>query len=234
MSRCPKRQFQPSINSYFQRAPISPHDGNSLNLLLVDRAKPQALPSAVQASLLQVGMRVRKAVPEGYKNYIDPKSNRPHTPRISPNHDEGCPNITIRPAELSPFCGIHKVGGHSSQWENVLPPSLATRGELYDGEAMDGITSSQDSQATTISTDSVPSPQIAQKLSKKRSLEEDETTSDGVPSFPKPLESTSARPIAQPNLRRKHLRAVARDQHYRTSRTGEMDFDEASFLQPVS
>ncbi|KAL9103253.1 MAG: hypothetical protein Q9187_009029 [Circinaria calcarea] len=91
-----KRPFQPSTASSFSS---SPYQSISTPLL----------PPSIQSSLLNLGMRIRKSVPEGYKTV--PKHNStasqtlPHSPLRQYN----------KPQELSPFCGLHKIGDLCSQ-----------------------------------------------------------------------------------------------------------------------
>lgn len=75
------------------------------------------LPPSVQANLLTVGMRVRKSVVEGYKT--DPNSYSSFA-----LWSDGAKNRDVTPVpavgggmrqELTPFCGIHKVGGLAVQ-----------------------------------------------------------------------------------------------------------------------
>ncbi|KAF2008904.1 hypothetical protein BU24DRAFT_428894 [Aaosphaeria arxii CBS 175.79] len=91
------------------------------------------VPGSVQASLLSVGMRVRKAVPEGYKTLKS--SNGTALPSIQTtllsSASSKTPSTTetyvVKPAagfvedglqhqrELLPFCGLHKIGGYAEQ-----------------------------------------------------------------------------------------------------------------------
>ncbi|MCJ1308592.1 hypothetical protein MMC25_002245 [Agyrium rufum] len=58
-----KRLFQPSITSFFATSTL-PSAAQPL-----PPPPSHALPSEIQSSLLNLGMRIRKAVPEGYKTY---------------------------------------------------------------------------------------------------------------------------------------------------------------------
>ncbi|KAF7896966.1 uncharacterized protein EAF01_009369 [Botrytis porri] len=91
--------------------------------------QPPTLPNPIQSSLLSVGMRIRKSVPEGYKtgsysafnlfSDVTPatKSNFASAPPSStpaaPKYKGTRPRAGIR--ELTPFCGLMKVGGMSVQ-----------------------------------------------------------------------------------------------------------------------
>ena len=108
-----KRQFQPTIDSFFARADRDEwlsHAWQHESILQRVRNEPN-LPSEVQASLLSVGMRIRKAVPEGYKThktslFSDPTPALPRTTSYAYQ-----PTGPSRVAELTPFCGLHSIGG---------------------------------------------------------------------------------------------------------------------------
>ncbi|KAI7232013.1 hypothetical protein KC330_g6134 [Hortaea werneckii] len=142
-----KRPFQPSITSYFdQRAgpsssapaaaaasstnPRRPTPENAWDAYSPPILSPP-VPEETQASLLSVGMRVRKSVPEGYKTHKTlgdgmgraeagfggrelgskvPSSSAPA--KVGRGRVGGGAGAAARGArELMPFCGLHKVGG---------------------------------------------------------------------------------------------------------------------------
>ncbi|KAL5611498.1 hypothetical protein BROUX41_000908 [Berkeleyomyces rouxiae] len=86
------------------------------------------LPDSVQASLLNVGMRVRKSVPEGYKT-IDgaykPWAQRTCTSATPSSQTLSHSNSTVhsgatymaQPANIGllPYCGVNKIGDLSTQ-----------------------------------------------------------------------------------------------------------------------
>ncbi|GAM83138.1 hypothetical protein ANO11243_011240 [Dothideomycetidae sp. 11243] len=84
--------------------------------------RPQ-LPAQIQSSLLNVGMRIRKSVPEGYKTHKTLPSSQPalhsHTLLSAqsppPPPSSAPPVLDARARELQPFCGLHSVGGWASQ-----------------------------------------------------------------------------------------------------------------------
>ncbi|KAF2735630.1 hypothetical protein EJ04DRAFT_190058 [Polyplosphaeria fusca] len=136
-----KRQFQPSITSFFARD--ARDDRDSFELWEEERgpgpitrshhhqhhardrsvATP-SLPNTVQADLLSVGMRVRKSVPEGYKTHKPAalpsiqttlsKSSSPDVYSVKPPR-EPVPEALQHQRELLPFCGLHKIGGYAEQ-----------------------------------------------------------------------------------------------------------------------
>lgn len=144
-----KRPFQPAITSYFHAAhdlsDIDSSDADDDNdrysratprLRSIPQPKPPhptlapTLPDAVQSSLLSVGMRVRKSVPEGYKTpkpLVTPTTHsstplrKPHSAyRDSSLETLHIPVDTLASTlqhqrELLPFCGLNKIGGYAEQ-----------------------------------------------------------------------------------------------------------------------
>lgn len=134
-----KRQYdggQSTITNYFSPATNTPQ---------VDPIPTFPIqPIQVQRDLLNVGMRVRKSVVEGYK------TNKDQYNELSIFHDANSPtpseadipnqitNITatrqvfgsnIR--ELAPFCGLNKIGGFSQQFTSPIEnfPSMTSSQE---------------------------------------------------------------------------------------------------------
>ncbi|KAF2995263.1 hypothetical protein E8E13_003869 [Curvularia kusanoi] len=148
-----KRQFQPAITSYFHAT----HDFSNIDndssdadddddyqrggprLRTIPQPKPHhptlapAVPDHIQSSLLSVGMRVRKSVPEGYKT---PKTlpslqtatmqtplRKPHSAYRETNPALEALKIPVdtlastlqHQRELLPFCGLNKIGGYAEQ-----------------------------------------------------------------------------------------------------------------------
>ncbi|KAK4239163.1 ribonucleotide reductase inhibitor-domain-containing protein [Achaetomium macrosporum] len=182
-----KRQFagaasdpsQRQITSFFAKASSTTTcaDGAPTSARHTSLNAPH-LPPQVQTDLLTVGMRVRKAIPEGYKtgstysafSLWAETNNSANNSRPTPASTTPAYSSTMR--ELEPFCGINKVGGLAFQ------PAYSTPG----GEdAMPGLTSSQDTVASDASNSSsftIPSVSIttATASTRKRSFtaEEDE------------------------------------------------------------
>jgi len=205
----------------------------------------------VQSDLLSVGMRIRKAVPEGYKTHKTSLFYDP-TPALS------TPTSTYqsRPlgrTELLPFCGLHKVGGHSVQ---EMPVDAQGILDIFSDETIP-ITSSQESNASTLSTDSMPAaPLLNPMIKNKRRFYEDEGDDEDIPPFQlhfsdplnplladlsvsspnmpfgqtqmSRLNAISARVMAKPRSRRKASGGVAMSEEVMES----MDFEEADFLKP--
>jgi hypothetical protein len=168
-----KRQYQPSINSYFQR------DGSKTSQLgcSSNQISPMSppIPAETQSSLLTVGMRVRKSVPEGYKTHKTMPTEEFPIPSTAPASAAAArPTYTATNSrELAPFCGLHKIGGLSSQGSLDAPPSSAppafpTGRDL--NNSMPGLSMSQN---TVPSTQGSIMSNAAPELSNKRSYEED-------------------------------------------------------------
>ncbi|KAH7333266.1 ribonucleotide reductase inhibitor-domain-containing protein [Rhexocercosporidium sp. MPI-PUGE-AT-0058] len=153
-----------------------------------------SLPPSVQSNLLNVGMRVRKSVPEGYKTgtfsaftlFADNTTSTSSPTSTMPDTTSTSPSVKTRPRsgnrELTPFCGILKVGGMAGQQWGIYNPSGA-------GGDMDEDTSSSDdevpflsSQGSTISSSSVEgvSPPGGNK---RRFFEDEESTSNSAMNF---------------------------------------------------
>ncbi|KAF2194692.1 hypothetical protein K469DRAFT_617319 [Zopfia rhizophila CBS 207.26] len=205
-----KRPFQPSITSFFAREDTEDYKergaGPITRSLTRERERQRdsaapALPAPVQASLLNVGMRVRKSVPEGYKTHKPMNlpsiqttiSNGPISTGNNRSGDvysvkpprEQVPDAYQHPRELLPFCGLNKIGGYAEQ--------PVTNVHLYGGtdengdrpmnlfplpaQAFNTPFSSQDSTNSSLSTDSAPSRNPNPMNPHKRSWEDE----DGKP-----------------------------------------------------
>ncbi|KAL1594051.1 hypothetical protein SLS59_009082 [Nothophoma quercina] len=170
-----KRQFQPAITSYFHTAQNQDFsdDDSELDedyhrggprLRTIPQAKPHhptlapTVPDQVQSSLLSVGMRVRKSVPEGYKTpktltSLHTQATTTQTPLRKPHNAfrDVHPTLEIpvdilattlqHQRELLPFCGLNKIGGYAEQ------PQPTTTLNLFGGvhQAFNQPFSSQDS-----------------------------------------------------------------------------------------
>ncbi|KAI8932744.1 hypothetical protein NX059_010234 [Plenodomus lindquistii] len=142
-----KRKFQPSITSYFALRDDFDNDDQDLRGLdptTRPRPRPQlhhhnsgsapqrsreslapTLPGQVQADLLNVGMRVRKAVPEGYKTRklmtgvptitttLVNKTTTLASYEVKSSRDAD--DAPTHQRELLPFCGLNKVAGYAEQ-----------------------------------------------------------------------------------------------------------------------
>ncbi|OJD10751.1 hypothetical protein AJ78_08320 [Emergomyces pasteurianus Ep9510] len=114
-----RRRFQVPITHYFTSndSPSSPDGSSHFNYAAPTHSPVPSLPHKVQASLLTVGMRVRKSVPEGYKTTTSIKADvcMPHTNSSSIISQTRTTTTSTPYAELAPFCGILKTGNFAVQ-----------------------------------------------------------------------------------------------------------------------
>lgn len=195
-----KRQFagaasdpaQRSITSFFKTTPTSDdshYDSTSSGASAFSKTAPlngPVLPSTIKSSLLNVGMRVRKSVPEGYKtgkiasgfpSWMDESSNSNNTSSTGAsasfagnNNGHNRPVSALPPSapvtatsanrELTPFCGIHKTGGYAVQEDNK------------------SALSSQDSNTSTSTISNATSIRFATQDNRKR-IHEDGSSEEG-------------------------------------------------------
>lgn len=134
-----KRQYQPSISSYFANrdAPSSSAPERARSSMLTP------LPEDTQASLLSVGMRVRKSVPEGYKTHKTMGMQEFPFPSTAPvrKMERTCRNVPTK--ELMPFCGLHKTGGWGAQEGPSSSAPAGFGGFSADEDDIPGMTISQ-------------------------------------------------------------------------------------------
>jgi Ribonucleotide reductase inhibitor len=110
-----KRPYQSNITSYFPS--IQPASSTPSQPAPARCTPP--LPAAIQSSLLNVGMRIRKSVPEGYKTghycgsgTVAGGSSLPYaTAGKIASQSSNDRHLT----ELAPYCGIMKVGDYALQ-----------------------------------------------------------------------------------------------------------------------
>ncbi|EAQ89635.1 hypothetical protein CHGG_06254 [Chaetomium globosum CBS 148.51] len=167
-----KRQFagaasdpaQRSITSFFNK---TTNTTTSANAASKTTSEPPLngphIPGQVQTDLLNVGMRVRKAIPEGYKTgsaysgftlWAEDNAVRKPTPTEDTYAIKTTTNPTTAPTsylrELEPFCGINRVGGLAFQPSHNNGSSAMN--DMDDMDAMPGLASSQDTISSTPSS----------------------------------------------------------------------------------
>jgi hypothetical protein len=243
-----KRPFQPEITSYFTRADRDT-SGSSPSQPASSRGAPE-LPHSVQVSLLNVGMRIRKAVPEGYKTHKTSLFSDP-TPARAAFSSPASLSGHLRPrGELLPFCGLHKIGGLSIQ-----PISAQSEIDIFADEMPFNL--SQESTTSTLSTDSMPAALPYRFNMSKRRFEDEENegqendelpdvrfsgdfcsslpidlsispTHAGYPishtAMPDLVTMSGTRTIAKPKSRRKGVSTLAEPA------APDFDFEDAEFL----
>lgn len=123
-----RRRFQPPITSFFtsESFPSDPTSSSRQAQQYQGSLSSPPLPDEVQSSLLTVGMRIRKSVPEGYKTH-QPIYSSPsdHRSRCITGSLVKYPGSTLKSepssttygayTELTPLCGLHKIGGMAVQ-----------------------------------------------------------------------------------------------------------------------
>lgn len=229
-----KRQYQPSIHSFFQRNASTASTSSQPSRLTSPLSPP--LPAETQSSLLSVGMRVRKSVPEGYKTHKTMPAEGFPFPSTAP-----AVTAPVRPTystsnsrELAPFCGLHKVGGFSAQESFAAPPSSAPPAFPAGDEAPSSIPGLSMSQTTLPSTQSSaisPAPKATNKRSFDEEIEDDlDAYFDEVEAEEQKTPVVARRIAKLKNSPRKQIVAPAGGVF-----TGgvEGDFEEAAFLVPM-
>ena len=236
VKRSYKRPFQPSISSYF--GPLRDTDSHSATTQ-TSTLSP-ILPATIQSSLLNVGMRVRKSVSDGYKNKqkIFCDLSKPFAASTSKSESTRSNSTSFN--SLLPYCGILKVGGYESQQpvpeEADLPPLQSDHDDW-------GFPSSQESNVSTMSDNSLITPAytpIATISSNKRQREdadEEDLDLESQPVSPRsrPISHTrmpnlnDIRPIALPKSRKKVSQA---EEIIESEMLDVGDFGEAEFLRP--
>ncbi|CAK7202938.1 hypothetical protein SEUCBS139899_005665 [Sporothrix eucalyptigena] len=171
---------QRQITSFFDRDPESSSSSSSDRPSYERRSSTPMLPPSVQANLLAVGMRVRKSVPEGYKTGKEEEEAAPrpkpvmnttsntttssasfvssfHAYNTAAASSTSAPSAVQR--ELTPFCGLHKIGGlgvqsfgDSDDGRPMFAASLFNGEEDLDGGSEPpSLTSSQETVSSTMS-----------------------------------------------------------------------------------
>ncbi|OQO05978.1 hypothetical protein B0A48_10074 [Cryoendolithus antarcticus] len=229
-----KRQYQPSISSYFNRASS---DGSITHT--VSPLSPP-LPAETQASLLSVGMRVRKSIPEGYKTHKTVGALSFPFPSSAP--PTAAPSVrpvfyTEHARELAPFCGIHKIGGYASQPSPyTMPPSsaaprLATAAGLDDFASTAPALSMSQSTLSSTQSSTASSSCHEQAISKKRTYEEE--IEDDMDDIFDEIDADEERALAPMRLIAKARGTPRKAMVIERVAVVDDDFEEAPFLVPM-
>lgn len=225
-SQSKRRRFQTPITHYFNSTSTdSPStDASSVSHNHYSAATFSAtpvVPAKVQASLLSVGMRVRKSVADGYKTQLALKSENAlppasvaEIPAIAPQCSSGAGY-----SELAPFSGVSK-----SSYDPHYNHQLVTD----DGDTYSLPPSSQESN---ISSASFPSTMNGQK----RALEsdifvDDDVWEDGTGRGLR-QDTPVGRHILSPSLGQQRRRMLGLHGAVPQSTMDLDDFEEASFLR---
>lgn len=227
-----KRQFQPSIDSFFQRNGTTSAGSGSPSRVTSPLSPP--IPAETQSSLLSVGMRVRKSVPEGYKTHKTMPAAGfpfPSTAPVSESKPVRPTYSTTSSRELAPFCGLHKVGGFDA------PPSSAPAAFQSESDVNGSMPALSMSQSTLSSTQdstvsAIPNAKATNKRSYDEHIEEDlDAYFDDVEAHEQ-LASSAPRRIAKlKGSPRKADRGTGVMFAFGGGQEG--DFEEATFLVPM-
>ncbi|KAM0714084.1 hypothetical protein Q7P37_011048 [Cladosporium fusiforme] len=224
-----KRQYQPSISSFFQCHGSTSAGSGSPSRVTSPLSPP--LPPETQSSLLSVGMRVRKSVPEGYKTHKTMPVPEFPFPSTAPTAalDQPRPSYnTSNSRELAPFCGLHKVGGFAAP-PSSAPAAFPNSDNI--NSSMPGLSMSQSTLSSTQS--SIASTIPGNKATNKRTY--DEEVEDDMDAYFDEVEAeeqtapVESRRIAK--LRRSPRKEAPGTFTFTNSIEG--DFEEAPFLVPM-
>ncbi|KAL9115944.1 MAG: hypothetical protein Q9227_000312 [Pyrenula ochraceoflavens] len=163
-----RRRFQAPITEYFPGALKDFSDDSAAspghNGVLPSTPTPPSLAS----TLLTVGMRIRKSVPEGYKTkstslppFVTPASSI-NSEDIDTMDKPPFPTSSTSASSLLPFCGLHKTGNLAVQ-TFPRPPSgghshplashpTALSVSIDQPDSISSLPSSQESNSTTTSS----------------------------------------------------------------------------------
>lgn len=216
-----KRPFQPSISFNFGHRTCDSGPPPRAQKATPSCALP-ALPATVQSSLLNVGMRVRKSVPEGYQT----QEKLPFTP------ERDSVNLSSGFTTLVPYCGIFKIGCHDIKpppFEEDLPPLK------FDSDDW-GFLSSQESSASSDSLQPTVTVPVVSSHKRRREDDDDDDDIESQPDSPRsypPFSHTRMpnldrlRPIALPKTRKKPVPDPSE-----LTMIDVGDFGEAEFFRP--
>jgi hypothetical protein len=230
-----KRQYQPSINSYFQRNGSKTAGQGSFSSQISPMSPP--LPAETQSSLLTVGMRVRKSVPEGYKTHKTMPTEEFPFPSTAPANAAAArpAYTTTNSRELAPFCGLHKIGGLSSQGSFDAPPSSAPPAFPCGRESNSSMPGLSMSQSTLSSTQDSVLSNVGHTLSNKRSYEED--IEDDLDAYFDEVEAKEQMAVEGRRIARlknsPHKQTIGGVRVYNSTGGVAGDFEEAPFLAPM-
>jgi hypothetical protein len=195
-------------------------------------------------------MRIRKAVPEGYKTHKTALFNDPTPAKAAITSPTSFYGYSRPAGELMPFCGLHRIGGLS-----VQPVNAQAEIDIFSDDMPFNL--SQESTTSTLSTDPMPAgPHPSSFNLNKRRLEDEENeeqedsmlgeTHDITFDFSMPFDLSASpphagysathtslpdmtavsgtRPMAKPKSRRKGVSALVEDA------APGFDFEDADFL----
>ncbi|KAL4956799.1 ribonucleotide reductase inhibitor-domain-containing protein [Aspergillus filifer] len=258
-----RRRFQPPITTFFAASsdpniPSTPSHLSHNHYAAITNSPTPVIPAKVQASLLSVGMRVRKSIADGYKTNIAKQEKQII---VENNSDTLKERISIAPtnrSELAPFCGMSKSSEYSSAARPLPNPITYTHHHhhhLHNHDHNQFITTDEDNDAFSLppssqeSVDSELERPVTVSTQRKRTHQDfdfdpyqddmDEAGIDDEYTFGRqdplrlhPVTSTTGRAILSPTLNTQRRRAIAAQKFTSGQRGMELDdFEEPAFLR---
>lgn len=241
-----RRRFQPPITTFFTPSSdpngCPPPSNLSYNhYSAVTNSPTPVVPPKVQASLLSVGMCVRKAIADGYKTH-QAKADKYTTFSCDHNNDtlKTISTTTISTtsynapsarSELAPFCGVSKSNEYTTTTPQPLPSAY------YDNHIPrtdeDDAFSLPPSSQESIDSALTPEPAFSQKKRTHHDFDFDSYEDDCEemnPLHPDPVTNISGRTILSPTSA--YQRRTLAAQKYKPLHTMDLDdFEEAAFLR---
>ncbi|KAG8528843.1 uncharacterized protein KY384_006532 [Bacidia gigantensis] len=189
MAHVSKRPFRSSISSYFDQNPDHerpPHRSASDS----ESTKIPQLPATIQSSLLNVGMRIRKSVAEGYRSSKDPHDQCPRTLqdrhlasqpfRQQPYFNSRCLSHSAYDRRaLQPYSSILKTGNYTPV-PQAVPAAEDVSPLEFDAECDVSVPSSQESQNTFTTVSDAIKIWAEPDFGRKRPWEEEDTEAGNV------------------------------------------------------
>lgn len=167
-----RRRFQPPITTFFTpsldpAAPSSPSHLSHNHYAAVTHSPHPVVPAKVQASLLSVGMRVRKSIADGYKTNLA-KAEEKHTAYEDnkATFNKTTTTYTTLPnrSELAPFCGMSKSDEVLQPFPHPTGHTLRNHSRtLATDETEDALSLPPSSQESVDSELSTPTVNILQR-----------------------------------------------------------------------
>ncbi|KAL4787510.1 ribonucleotide reductase inhibitor-domain-containing protein [Aspergillus varians] len=252
-----RRRFQPPITTFFTSSsdPTAPSAASHLShnhYSAVTHSAHPVVPAKVQASLLSVGMRVRKSIADGYKTH----HAKPEQKYTNYEHNTSSSNKTTTtttfsafPArsELTPFSGMGKPNEYTAPQPLPHPVQYIDQ-TIETDETNDAFSLPPSSQESIDSELFTPIPSFTQKKRSHRDFGFDpfdaesgdmDADDDNLmwhtwqdPLHFHPVTHTTGRTILSPTINHQRRRVFAAQRHKTVHNTVDLDdFEEPTFLR---
>ncbi|KAL4941764.1 hypothetical protein BDV06DRAFT_193832 [Aspergillus oleicola] len=258
-----RRRFQPPITTFFTpssgaNTPSTPSHLSYTHYAAITNSPTPVIPAQVQASLLSVGMRVRKSIADGYKTNLA-KAEKQIS--LGDNASSMQARATITPSsttrsELAPFCGMSKSNEYSTTLQPLPHPTTYSH-HHHEHNCNKIITTDEDNDAFSLppssqeSIDSELDRPITVPSRRKRThydfdfdpYEDDmdgaDVDDDFMSGWQDPLRlhsvtdtTTTGRAILSPTLNTQRRRVIAAQKFTGGQSTMDLDdFEEPAFLR---